>query len=220
MREIAQAEAMSFEQQLIFTLKTMYAQQFAKHFADMPMNIVGNVISVALVGVDQDGFNRGMARLLSGQSKFMPTVQEFKSWCVSGTWSSTEAWYHVCEWSRDSKHKITVLAKQCWDEIYHIVLDGNMKEAQRQFVNLYEDRLARMQLQGVKQEIYVPPVAIPVKTIERAQKPIGTGLTAEQTEKLKSLAQSYFSKGMSIVAAFNQASIDVMGKGIVSGDAV
>ena len=40
MREIAQAEAMSFEQQLIFTLKTMYAQQFAKHFADMPMNIV------------------------------------------------------------------------------------------------------------------------------------------------------------------------------------
>lgn len=115
MREIAQAEAMSFEQQLIFTLKTMYAQQFAKHFADMPMNIVGNVISAALAGVDQDGFNRGMARLLSGQSKFMPTVQEFKSWCVSGTWSSTEAWYHVCEWSRDSKHKITVLAKQCWD---------------------------------------------------------------------------------------------------------
>ena len=220
MREIAQAEAMSFEQQLIFTLKTMYAQQFAKHFADMPMNIVGNVISAALVGVDQDGFNRGMARLLSGQSKFMPTVQEFKSWCVSGTWSSTEAWYHVCEWSRDSKHKITVLAKQCWDEIYHIVLDGNMKEAQRQFVNLYEDRLARMQLQGVKQEIYVPPVAIPVKTIERAQKPLGTGLTSEQTEELKSLAQSYFSKGMSIVAAFNQASIDVMGKGIVSGDAV
>ncbi|MCL5769659.1 hypothetical protein [Acinetobacter sp. ANC5681] len=220
MREIAQAEAMSFEQQLIFTLKTMYAQQFAKHFADMPMNIVGNVISAALVGVDQDGFNRGMARLLSGQSKFMPTVQEFKSWCVSGTWSSTEAWYHVCEWSRDSKHKITVLAKQCWDEIYHIVLDGNIKEAQRQFVNLYEDRLARMQLQGVKQEIYVPPVAIPVKTIERAQKPIGAGLTAEQTEKLKSLAQSYFSKGMLIVAAFNQASIDVMGKGIVSGDAV
>jgi hypothetical protein len=68
MREIAQAEAMSFEQQLIFTLKTMYAQQFAKHFADMPMNIVGNVISAALAGVDQDGFNRGMARLLSGQS--------------------------------------------------------------------------------------------------------------------------------------------------------
>lgn len=217
MREIAQAEAMSFEQQLIFTLKTMYAQQFAKHFADMPMNIVGNVISAALAGVDQDGFNRGMARLLSGQSKFMPTVQEFKSWCVSGTWSSTEAWYHVCEWSRDSKHKITVLAKQCWDGIYHIVLDGNMKEAQRQFVNLYEDRLARMQLQGVKQEIYVPPVAIPVRTVQREFKSVNKNLDPEQLERLKNLAQQYAAKGMSIVPAFNQASIDLTGKGVMGG---
>ncbi|MEF9956681.1 MAG: hypothetical protein RR767_05735, partial [Acinetobacter sp.] len=210
MREITQGEA-PLEQQLILTMKTMYAQQFTKHFDGVPMSVIEGIVRAALIGIGIDEFNRGMARLLSGQSKFMPTVQEFKSWCVSGTWSSTEAWYHVCEWSRDSKHKITVLSKQCWDEIYHIVLDGNMKEAQRQFANLYEDRLARMQLQGVKQSIYTPPITLTVKIVERAQRPVKNNLSNEQTEKLKKTAQSYVAEGMSIVAAFNQASIDVMG---------
>lgn len=217
MHEITQAEAMPFEQQLILTLQTMYAPQFAKHFSDKPMSIVEGIVKAALTGIGPDDFNKGMARLLSGQSKFMPTIQEFKSWCVLNAWSSTEAWYHVCEWSRNSKHKITVLSKQCWDEIYHIVLNGNMKEAQRQFANLYEDRLARMQLHGVKQEIYTPPIAIPVKTIEREKMPCKSGFNDEQSEKLKSIAQSYVKKGMSMVAAFNQASIDVTGKGIMGG---
>ena len=215
MREITPAEAMSFETQLILTLQTMYAPQFAQHFTDKPMHIVEGIVGSVLIGVDQDGFNRGMARLISGQSRFMPTIQEFKSWCMSNTWSSTEAWYHVCEWSRDSKHNITVLSKQCWDEIYHIVLDGSMKEAQRQFSNLYEDRLARMQLKGAKQEIYEPPKAIPVKTIEREFKTGNKNLNPEQMEKLKNLAQQYVAKGMSVVVAFNQASIDLMGKGMM-----
>lgn len=97
------------------------------------------------------------------------------------------------------------------------MLDGNIKEAQRQFVNLYEDRLARMQLQGVKQEIYVPPVAIPVRTVQREFKSVNKNLDPEQLERLKNLAQQYAAKGMSIVPAFNQASIDLTGKGVMGG---
>ena len=209
--EITQSEVMPLEQQLILTLKTMYAQQFTKHFENTPMNVVENIIRAALAGVDNESFNRGMARLLSGQSKFMPTVQEFKSWCVSSTWSSTEAWYHVCEWSRDSKHKITVLAKQCWDEIYHIVLDGNMKEAQRQFVNLYEERLTRMQLKGVKQEVYVPPVAIPVKTMQQQYRAVGEQ-DPNRLKRVQDLTKKYMAEyGMSIVQAGMRAAKELKG---------
>lgn len=217
MREIAQVETMPFEKQLILTLQTMYAQQFAKHFTDKPMELVEGIIRATLAGVDQEGFNKGIARLLSGQSKFMPTIQEFKSWCVTGTWTAIEAWYHVCEWSKDSNHKITVMAKQCWDEVYHIVLDGNMREAKSQFLNLYEERLTRAQLQGVKQQTYVAPVAIPVKTFYMPYQAESKNLDQEKLATLKKLAQQYQSKGMSVVAAFNQASIDLTGKSMMGG---
>lgn len=209
--EITQSETMSLERQLILTLKTMYAQQFAKHFTDMPMNIIENIVRAALMGVDGESFNKGMARLLSGQSKFMPTVQEFKSWCMSSTWSSTEAWYHVCEWSRDSKHKITVMAKQCWDEVYHIVLDGNMKEAQRQFVNLYEDRVTRAQLHGAKQEVYVPPIAIPVQTMQQEYRAVGEQ-DSNHLKAVENLTKKYMAElGLSIVQAGMRAAKELKG---------
>lgn len=219
MREIAQVETMPFEKQLILTLQTMYAQQFAKHFHDKPMELVETIIRGALVGVDQEGFSKGIARLLSGQSKFMPQIQEFKSWCVSGTWTAVEAWYHVCEWSKNSDHKITVMAKQCWDEVYHIVIEGSMRDAKSQFINLYEERLTRAHLQGVRQEIYTPPVTIPVKTIHMPYKADNKNLDQEKLATMKSLAQQYQSKGMSVVAAFNQASIDLTGKSMMGGGA-
>lgn len=219
MREIAHVETLPFEKQLILILQTMYAQQFAKHFHDKPMELVEEIVRAALVGIDQEGFNKGIARLLSGQSKFMPQIQEFKSWCVSGTWTAVEAWYHVCEWSKDSNHKITVMAKQCWDEVYHIVLDGNMREAKSQFMNLYEERLTRAQLQGVKQETYVAPVAIPVRTFQMPYQAENKNLDQEKLTSLKKLAQQYQSKGMSVVAAFNQASIDLAGKSMMGGGA-
>lgn len=217
MREIARVETMPFEQQLILTLQTMYAPQFAKHFDGKSMDFVESVVKAVLSGVDQEGFNKGIARLLSGQSKFMPTIQEFKSWCVSGTWTAIEAWYHVCEWSKNSDYKITVMAKQCWDEVYHIVLDGNMREAKSQFMNLYEERLTRAQLHGVRQETYVAPVAIPVKTFHMPYQAENKNLDQEKLTSLKKLAQHYQSKGMSVVAAFNQASIDLTGKSMMGG---
>lgn len=223
MHEIAQSEVfledLPPEQQLILTLQTMYAPFFAKHFEGKPMNLVEEIVKAALIGIDRDGFNRGMARLLSGQNNLMPTIQEFKSWCVTGTWTAIEAWYHVCEWSKDSDHKITVMAKQCWDEVYHIVLDGSMREAKSQFLNLYAERLTRAQLQGVKQQTYVAPVAIPVKTVHMPYKADNKNLDQEKLATMKSLAQQYQSKGMAVVAAFNQASIDLTGKSMMGGGA-
>ncbi|MCH2004065.1 hypothetical protein [Acinetobacter ursingii] len=226
MREIARVETMPFEQQLILTLQTMYAPQFAKHFDGKSMDFVESVVKAVLSGVDQEGFNKGIARLLSGQSKFMPTIQEFKSWCVSGTWTAVEAWYHVCEWSKhkpkkdkSQAYKITVLAKQCWDEIYHIALDGNMREAKSQFINLYEERLTRAQLRGLKQEFYEPPTALTFETTEKQFKADNKNLDQEKLATMKSLAQQYQSKGMSVVAAFNQASIDLTGKSMMGGGA-
>ena len=60
-------------------------------------------------------------------------------------------------------------------------------------------------------------VAIPVRTVQREFKSVNKNLDPEQLERLKNLAQQYAAKGMSIVPAFNQASIDLTGKGVMGG---
>ncbi|MFU8927531.1 hypothetical protein [Acinetobacter puyangensis] len=205
-------ENLSNPQKLIMSLKSMYASQFAKHLETMPSQVFEGIVSAALIGVSDADFNKGLARLLSGQNKFMPTVQEFKSWCVTGNWwTSAEAWHHACEASKQPKHKITVITKQCWDEVYHIVLDGNMREAQRQFTNLYEDRVTRAQLQGAKQEAYVAPVAIPVKTSQQNYKSLNSNQDPEYLEEVKRLTQKYCAAGMSIVQAGIRAAKELRG---------
>lgn len=203
------APKISFAEELILLLQTMYTPQFNKNFADKPMHLVEQIITATLNGVTQEEFNKGKARLLSGQSKFMPTVQEFKSWCISGNWwTASEAWYHACKRSEDTetdpekRHKITVITHECWAEVSHLVNDGKMTQAQRQFTDLYEDRVTRAQIKGLKQQIYVPPKALPLQIKERDWKQLSPrGQTPEHLNRVKELTQKYIAQGMPLASA-------------------
>lgn len=215
----ANLESLSNTDQLIMVLKGMYSSQFKNQLTEIPYPIFVGIVKAALTGVSQDDFNKGMARLLSGQSKFMPTVQEFKSWCVSGNWwTASEAWYHACKRSEDTetdpekRHKITVITHECWAEVSHLVVNGDMRQAQRQFTDLYEDRITRAQVKGLKQQTYEPPEVAALEIRERDWKQLSPrGQTPEHLNRVKELTQKYIADGMSMVQAGMRAAKELKG---------
>ena len=197
----AEQLAMFLADELIDALKIMYASQFRTNFNEMSVQAIRNLFAKAMIGISQPEFNKGMARLMSGQNQFMPNVSEFKSWCVSGAWwSSSEAWYHACEASNDAKHRITEITKECWDSVYHIVLNGDMKEAKHTFKNLYEERVTRAQLQGVRQKAYEPPKALEVKVADPKYNALNQ-LDPVKTKEVQELIQAYMAEGLSLYQA-------------------
>lgn len=205
------------EQTLLATLRGKYASQFAKRFGDMEPHIIDMIIKGALVGINEDQFNQGMTRLLAPGNKFMPDIAEFQSWCVSGSWWSTqEAWQRACDYSNQSerellegKQRVTTLTKKAWDSVNYLVTQGNMKEAFNQFKSIYETYLSKAQMQGRQQEWYVPPVMISApKVVEVENK---TVLVGDQ-ERITSLTTQLMSEGMKWGEAFKKAEFTVRGE--------
>lgn len=205
------------EQTLLATLRGKYASQFAKRFGDMEPHIIDMIIKGALVGINEDQFNQGMARLLAPGNKFMPDIAEFQSWCVSGSWwTAQEAWQRACDYSNqserellDGKQKITTLTKKAWDSVHWSVQQGNMKEAFNQFKSIYETYLSKAQMQGRQQEWHVPPVMISApKVVEIENK---TVLVGDQ-ERITSLTTQLMSEGMKWGEAFKKAEFTVRGE--------
>ena len=205
------------EELLLTTLRGKYASQFAKRFGDMEPHIIDMIIKGALVGINEDQFNQGMARLLAPGNKFMPDIAEFQSWCVSGSWwTAQEAWQRACDYSNQSerellegKQKITTLTKKAWDSVHWSVQQGNMREAFNQFKSIYETYLSKAQMQGRHQEWYVPPVMIAApKVVEIENK---TVLVGDQ-ERITSLTTQLMSEGMKWGDAFKKAEFTVRGE--------
>ena len=163
-------------------MQVMYGHKFISQFNGMTdLNRILSIINGALDTVTDEQFQKGMAMLnaKAGSGDFCPTLSEFKTWCVAGSWwSSAEAWQRACDYSNMSsarmeklaqmdvedflsqKDKITVLAKKAWDSVYWLVEQSNMREAFKQFKAIYETYLAKAQMQGRQQEWYVPPKMI------------------------------------------------------------
>ncbi|NHB57000.1 hypothetical protein G9F32_02995 [Acinetobacter sp. 194] len=215
------------EQTLLSVLRGKFASQFAKRFGDMEPHIVDMIIKGALVGISDEQFNQGMARLLAPGNKFMPDISEFQTWCVSGSWwTAQEAWQRACDYSNltseklaelaamkpvdflKQKNKITTLTKKAWDSVNYLVTQGSMKEAFSQFKSIYETYLAKAQMQGRQQEWYVPPVMISAPKVEVKN----TVLLADDQEKIKSLTAQLMSEGMKWGEAFKKAEYTVRGE--------
>ena len=198
---------------LIVTLQALYGKLFIDSMKGLTLTQVKNV-AVGIIGtLSDDQFNRGMAMLnaKAGQGGFCPTLAEFKTWCMSGSWWSVdEAWQRVCDWSNDSTLKITTLAKKAWDSVYWLVQQGSMKEASRQFKAIYETYLAKAQLAGRQQEWYVPPVMIETKSkaVAVETKPS----LSDQHQKIMARMNELLKSGLSRKQAFDQAQVDVRGE--------
>ncbi len=216
---------------LIVTLQALYGKLFIDSMKGLTLTQVKNV-AVGIIGtLSDDQFNRGMAMLnaKAGQGGFCPTLAEFKTWCMSGSWWSVdEAWKRACDYSNltseriatlsamspeefmKQREKITVLAKKAWDVVYWAVEQGNTKEAHRQFKTIYETYLAKAQMQGRSQEWYVPPVMIETKSkavaVETKPK------LSDQHQKIMARMNELLKSGLSRKQAFDQAQVDVRGE--------
>lgn len=205
------------EETLLATLRGKYASQFAKRFGEMEPHIIDMIIKGALVGINEDQFNQGMARLLAPGNKFMPDIAEFQSWCVSGSWwTAQEAWQRACDYSNQSdldlaenKLKITTLTKKAWDSVNYMVTQGNMKEAFNQFKSIYETYLSKAQMQGRHQEWYVPPVMIATSKAVVAEEP--KQKLAGDAEQIMALTKQLVETGLAWPTAFKQAQMEVRG---------
>ncbi len=201
------------EETLLSVLRGKYASQFAKRFGDMKPEVVDMVFKGALVGIDDEQFNEGMARLLAPGNKFMPDLAEFQSWCVSGSWWSVdEAWANACSFTNDRAVRITTLTKYALDQVMHQITMGDMKAAERRFKELYLALLAKAQTMGRKQEWYVPPKQLECKS-KAADEPAKVEQVALNTEQeqIVQLSAKYRAQGLSFKAALEKAETEIRG---------
>ena len=199
--------------ELIQIMQVLYGSLFIDQMKGLSLSKVEMVVTGMVSTLTDEQFNRGMAMLnaKAGQGGFCPTLAEFKTWCMSGSWWSVdEAWQRVCDWSNDSTLKITTLAKKAWDSVYWLVQQGSMKEASRQFKAIYETYLAKAQLAGRQQEWYVPPVMIETKSkaVAVETKPS----LSDQHQKIMARMNELLKSGLSRKQAFDQAQVDVRGE--------
>lgn len=151
---------------LIATLRTVYASQFNKQFpADgvnaMPLSAVEQIGLITLAGIQKYQFNNALGRLYTAGGKFMPSLAEFRSWCVGESWmSGDEAWSRACQFTVNRKTKITQITKYALDEVLYLINLGKMRPAQDNFMATYNVMVNQAQIKGRIQEWYKPPALL------------------------------------------------------------
>lgn len=151
---------------LIATLRTVYASQFNKQFPSdglnaIPMQAVEQIALNTLVGIQKHQFNNALGRLYTAGGKFMPSLAEFRSWCVGESWmSAEEAWSRACQFTVSRKTKITLITKYALDEVQYLISLGKMKPAQDNFMATYNVMVNQAQIKGRVQEWYQPPALL------------------------------------------------------------
>ncbi|WP_277561097.1 hypothetical protein [Acinetobacter beijerinckii] len=176
--------------QLILDLRVLHASQFNRNFPTsgemaVPMSFIESRAMESLCDVNVDQFERARNRLLKSGGKFMPSFSDFRDWCIGETWmSADEAWARACRFTADKSVQITQITKVALDEVQHLINDGYMKPAREQFINTYNAFVAKAQLIGRTQEMYVPP-----KQLEHKKKEHIAVSNDEAVQQLNALKQ-------------------------------
>ncbi|EOR06827.1 hypothetical protein [Acinetobacter tandoii] len=190
---------------LIATLRALYASQFNKNFPTegvnaFPLSMVEGIVGNALTGVTKQQFDRGIVLLSTSGKKYMPSFAEFKELCVGQDWwNAQKAWVKACEYTKIMHHKktkladnreqyqeITTIAKFALDQVMLLITDGEMYEAKREFIRLYEEYLAEAQLKGRVQEWYQEPAQLTWNNEKKEHVPVekeDARLTLENLKK-------------------------------------
>lgn len=152
--------------ELIVALRTIYASQFNKQFPSegtsaIPLHAVEQIAIRTMTGITKPQFENALARLYTAGGKFMPSLAEFRTWCVGESWMlAEEAWSRACQFTVNRNIKITVLTKYALDEVMYLIDLGKMKPAQDNFFSVYNVMVNQAQIKGRVQEWYVPPALL------------------------------------------------------------
>ena len=212
-----------FEQRassLVTTLQALYGNLFLDSMKGLTLGQVEMVATGVMTTLSDDQFNRGMAMLnaKAGQGGYCPTIAEFKTWCMAGSWwTAEEAWARVCDYTVKNSVRLTTLTKYAFDQVAYQITSGDMKGAQRQFKAVYVDLLSKAQLKGEVQKWYVAPEQI-ATTLQKQGKSIAEektiaqkiGLNSEQ-QRILDLTKQLVTQGKSWKDAFHLAQIEVRG---------
>lgn len=210
-----------FEQRaddLIVTLQALYGNLFIDSMKGLTLTQVKTVATGIISTLTDDQFNRGMAQLnaKAGQGGYCPTIAEFKTWCMSGSWWSVdEAWSRVCDHMTKPSVKLTTLAKYAYDKVAHQVTMGDMKGAQHQFKAVYVDLLSKAQLKGESQRWYEAPKQIATKLAEQGESLIAEApkqKLAGDAEQIMTRTKELVETGLAWPTAFKQAQMEVRGE--------
>lgn len=172
--------------ELIVALRTIYASQFNKQFPSegnsaIPLSAVEQIAIRTLVGINKQQFGNALTRLYTAGGKFMPSLAEFRTWCVGESWMlAEEAWSRACKFTVDRHVKITEVTKYALDEVRYLIDFGKMKSAQDNFTATYNVMVNQAQIKGRIQQWFVPAPEL--------QEPEHVPLTKSQVqEKLQAL---------------------------------
>lgn len=152
--------------ELIIALRTVYTSQFNKQFPSeghsaIPLNALENIALRTLVGINKKQYGNALARLYTSGGKFMPSLAEFRTWCVGESWMlAEEAWSRACQFTVNRTVKITQITKYALDEVQYLIDLGKMRPAQDNFVSTYNVMVNQAQIKGRVQEWYIPPKSL------------------------------------------------------------
>lgn len=203
---------------LIVTMQGLYGNLFVDSMKGLTLTQVKTVATGVMTTLSDDQINRGMAMLnaKAGQGGYCPTIAEFKTWCMAGSWwTADEAWSRVCDHMIKSAVKLTTLAKYAFDQIAHQVSMGDMKGAQRQFKSVYVDLLSKAQLKGEFQRWYEAPKQIATELQEQGKSFITENPKQKlvgDAEQIMELTKKLVATGMAWPTAFKQAQMEVRGE--------
>lgn len=183
-------EQVDFEdvKNLIVAMRTIYASQFNRQFpaegiAAIPLNAVEQIALDTLVGVYKHQFKNALARLYTAGGKYMPSLAEFRTWCVGESWMlAEEAWSRACQFTINRKVKITQITKYALDEVQYLIDLGKMKSAQDNFIATYNVMVNQAQIRGRVQEWYTPQILLK----EPEHKPMSNADLKEKLEDFMS----------------------------------
>lgn len=210
-----------FEQRaddLIVTMQALYGNLFIASLQGLTLTQVKNVATGIITTLTDDQFSRGMGLLnaKAGQGGYCPTIAEFKTWCMSGSWWSVdEAWSRVCDHMTKPKVKLTTLAKYAYDKVAHQVTIGDLKGAQQQFKAVYVDLLSKAQLKGESQQWYEAPPSIATKMAEQGESMVAEAPKQKlggDAEEIMTRTKELVSTGLAWPTAFKQAQLEVRGE--------
>ncbi|OTG81826.1 hypothetical protein B9T31_14995 [Acinetobacter sp. ANC 4558] len=212
-----------FEQRaniLVTTLQALYGNLFLDSMKGLTLGQVETVATGVMTTLSDDQFNRGMAMLnaKAGQGGYCPTIAEFKTWCMAGSWwTADEAWARVCDYTVKNSVKLTTLTKYAFDQVAYQITSGDMKGAQRQFKAVYVDLLSKAQLKGESQQWYEAPKQIAAKLQEQGKSLAEEKTTAQKVgfnseqQQIMDLTKKLVEQGKTWKDAFDLAQVEVRG---------
>lgn len=185
------------------TLKGISPRSFEKTFSGLDTKQVAYAFELCLDGLTREQIKLGMVK--ARDSGYCPDPSMFRKWCLGITGftdnvdpihasyrKKSAALANIEAWMMDDTIKITNAEREAYNLCYSMFNELKWRNSDKQkfhtyeaFKDFYDEVVKEFVSQGVKQEIWIKPIAIERKPIAMIRKNYLDDLTDEQKQKTK-----------------------------------